>query len=97
MWVNFAKNGNPSTSEHEWETYDTKDRKIMILDEEIKMEENYKSEQRELIEPLLKYYINANYAQMSFNVPHVYKLAIEFVGILLLIVGLIVMLVHYFK
>jgi len=47
----------------------------MILGEEIKMEEDYKSEQRELIEPLLKYYINGNFYQMSYDIFQVYKIA----------------------
>ena len=44
MWVNFARNGNPSTSKHKWEQYDSKTRKTMILDEKIYMEEVYKKE-----------------------------------------------------
>ena len=50
MWANFANTGDPSTSEYKWEPYDTEKRKFMVLDEKIEMEENYKSEQRELIE-----------------------------------------------
>jgi para-nitrobenzyl esterase len=62
MWINFVRNGNPSTTKYTWEKYNSDTRKTMILGEEIKMEEDYKSEQRELIEPLLKYYMNGNYS-----------------------------------
>ena len=75
MWVNFARTGNPSTTKNTWEQYNSDTRKTMFLGEEIKMEEDYKSEQRELIEPLLKYYINGNFLNMSFDVFQVYKLA----------------------
>ena len=89
MWTNFAKNGDPSTSEYKWEPYDTEKRKFMVFDEKIEMEENYKSEQRELIEPLLKYYINGNYAQMSYNVPQVYRIVAQLVAALIIITGLL--------
>ena len=89
MWANFAKNGDPSTSEYKWEPYDTEKRKFMVFDEKIEMEENYKSEQRELIEPLLKYYINGNYAQMSYNVPQVYRIVAQLVAALIIITGLL--------
>ena len=75
MWVNFARTGNPSTTKNTWEKYNSDTRKTMILGEEIKMEEDYKSEQRELIEPLLKYYMNGNFIQMSYDVFQVYKIA----------------------
>ena len=75
MWVNFARTGNPSTTKNTWEKYNSDTRKTMILGEEIKMEEDFKSEQRELIEPLLKYYMNGNFLQMSYDVFQVYKIA----------------------
>lgn len=75
MWINFVRNGNPSTTKNTWEKYNSDTRKTMILGEEIKMEEDYKSEQRELIEPLLKYYMNGNFVQMSYDVFQVYKIA----------------------
>ncbi|MBO6243295.1 MAG: carboxylesterase family protein, partial [Clostridia bacterium] len=88
MWVNFARTGNPSTTKNTWEKYNSDTRKTMILGEEIKMEEDYKSEQRELIEPLLKYYINGNFLQMSYDVFQVYKIATVAVSSLV-IIGLI--------
>ena len=77
MWVNFAKNGNPSISGITWEKYNTDTRKIMILDEKIEMVEGYKDEQREILEPLLKYYFNGRFAEMSYNVPQVYRIAFQ--------------------
>ena len=88
MWVNFARTGNPSTTKNTWEQYNSDTRKTMLLGEEIKMEEDYKSEQRELIEPLLKYYINGNFLQMSYDVFQVYKISAVAISSLV-IIGLI--------
>ena len=41
MWVNFARNGNPSTKEITWEKYDSKSRKTMIIDKKTEMGEEY--------------------------------------------------------
>ena len=60
MWVNFARTGNPSISEINWEKFNTDKRKIMVIDENFEMIEDYKTEQRELLEPLLKYNFNSN-------------------------------------
>ena len=92
MWTNFARTGNPSTSEHIWEKYDSNTRKTMILDEKINMEENYKSEQRELIEPLLDYYLNGNFGQLSYNVPQVYKIVAQLGATLAIFIGIIILL-----
>ena len=80
MWINFARNGNPSTSEITWEKYNTETRKTMIIDEKIEMVENLKDEQREILEPLLKYYLNGNFAQMSYNVPQVYRIVLQLIA-----------------
>ena len=61
----------------------------MILDENIQMEEDYKKEQRVLIEPLLKYYFNGVYSNLSMNVPQVYKILAIVIGAILIIVGII--------
>ena len=42
MWTNFAKTGNPSTSEITWDKYDNTKRKVIILDEKIEMSEDLK-------------------------------------------------------
>ena len=92
LWVNFAKNGNPSTKELTWEKYDSESRKTMILDKKIEMGEEYKKEQRELIEPILKYYFNGFRAYMSYDVLQTYRIAAQIVaalGIILIIFGFI--------
>lgn len=61
----------------------------MILDEKIEMIENYESKERELIEPLLKYYFNSNFYDLSYNVPFVYKIVAIVLCILAAIIGLI--------
>ena len=81
MWTNFAKTGNPSTSEIIWEKYDSSKRKVIILDEKIEMVEDLKEEQREVLEPLLKYYINGNFIQISYNVPETYKIAAQLIAV----------------
>ena len=93
MWVNFARTGDPSTSEHKWEKYDTKTRKTMILGENIQMVEDLKKEQRLLIEPLLKYYFNGNYMNLSHNVPQYYKIIAQIVGTVLILIGIILLFI----
>ena len=92
MWVNFARTGNPSTSKHTWEKYNSETRKSMILDGNIQMVEDYKKKQRLLIEPLLKYYFNGNYSKLSLNVPHYYKIIALIVGTLLIIIAAIIII-----
>lgn len=89
MWTNFAKTGNPSTSEITWDKYDSDKRKVIILDEKIEMTEDLKDEQREILDPLLKYYINGNFAQISFNVPETYKIAAGLIGVLIILIFII--------
>ena len=54
MYVNFPRNGYISTTKNTWENYNSSAKTTMIIGEEIKMEEDIKSEQREFIDPLLK-------------------------------------------
>ena len=61
MWTNFARTGNPSTDEYNWEPYTPSNRKTMVIGEEIHMVENLMEEKRELIEPLRKYWVNGTY------------------------------------
>ena len=89
MWINFAKNGNPSTSEITWDKYDSSKRKVIILDEKIEMAEDLKEDQREILEPLLKYYINGNFIQISYNVPETYKIAAQLIAILAILIFII--------
>ena len=89
MWINFAKNGNPSTSEITWDKYDSSKRKVIILDEKIEMAEDLKEDQREILEPLLKYYINGNFIQISYNVPETYKIVAQLIAILAILIFII--------
>ena len=89
MWVNFVRNGNPSTKELTWEKYDSKIRKTMIFDKKIEMGEEYKKEQRELIEPILKYYFNGVSSQISYNVPQTYRIVAQILATLSIIFILI--------
>jgi para-nitrobenzyl esterase len=90
MWANFARTGDPSISGITWEKYNNDTRKTMALDEKIEMIEEYKDEQREILEPLLKYYLNGRFSGMSYNVPYVYKTVFQIVcglSILILIIS----------
>ena len=82
MWVNFARCGNPSTKLHKWNSYDSKSRRVMILDANIHEEKDLLARQRKLLWPVLKYYIHGAYMDMSLNVPTVY------LGVAALMVGL---------
>ena len=93
IWVNFARNGNPSTKELTWEKYDSESRKTMIIDKKIEMGEEYKKEQRELLDPILKYYFNGVTAQMSYNVPQTYRIVAQILatlGIIVIVFGVVV-------
>ena len=93
MWINFVRNGNPSTEKYVWEKYNSDTRKTMVLDEKISIGGEYKPEQRKLIEPLLKYNLNGNTSQLSYNVPQVYRIVAQglaTVGIVIIIIRSIV-------
>lgn len=85
MWVNFARTGDPSISEISWEKYNTDKRKIMVIDENIEMIEDYKSEQREILDPILKYYFNLNTNDLSYFVPTVFKIVAGILAVLLIV------------
>ena len=94
MWVNFARTGNPSTSEIDWPTYSKENKNTMILGDEITVVEDYKSDQREAIEPLLKYGFNGCYSQLSFFVPQVYKMIAIVLIPLVFICGVIILVIR---
>ena len=75
LWVSFARCGKPEAPGVEWEPYTAESRRTLVLGEEVRMESAVKEEQRRLIEPLLGYYFNGCYSQISLNVPHVFLLA----------------------
>ena len=65
----------------------------MILDENIHMEEDVKREQRLLIEPLLKYYFNGCYSNLSLNIPQFYKIISQLVGTALIIIIILIVII----
>jgi len=75
LWVSFARTGIPRADGISWDLYEPDTRLTLILGDEVRMESDVNGEQRELIEPLLRYYFNGLYSQLSLNVPHVYLLA----------------------
>ena len=97
MWVNFARTGNPGTDNHEWSLYNSDTRMTMILGEEITLASDLKGEQREILTPLLKYGFNGCYADLSLNVPQVYKLVGIFVAALAVSSLVIVLIVRIMR
>ncbi len=74
MWVNFARAGNPGTPEISWPRYDSKSRKTMVIGKKCVVKEDVLKRQRELLFPLLKYWISPSYAVLDMNVPFVRKI-----------------------
>ena len=91
MWVNFARTGNPSTDELVWDKYDSKDRKTMIIDEKCEMINDYKGEQREILDSLLKYNLKGDTSNLSYNVPIVYQVIGQIIIVILFIIGSIIL------
>ena len=77
MWTNFAKTGNPSTDNLEWEAYDSDSRATMVISDAPELKYDVLKKQRELLFPLLGYMINASYTELDLNVPFVYKAAVR--------------------
>ena len=74
MWISFARTGNPSTETILWQPYNAQTRMTMILGEDVHMESDLKSEQRELVEPLLNHYFNGCYSQLDLMVPQTWRI-----------------------
>ena len=89
MWVNFAKNGDPSTAEHPWEPYDKQKRNTMFLGDEVHLAEDPMPEQRELIRPLLNYWINGYYGVYDYAVKYMRKEITIFLVQLLILQGIV--------
>ena len=87
MWVNFAKNGNPSTKEYKWDKYDCNINNCMFLGKEIEMKNNIFKKRDEIIEPLIYKYIPYDYSMVSFNVPIVRKIVFIIGAILIFIIA----------
>lgn len=94
MWVSFARTGDPSTNDYSWDPYTAEDRMTMVLGDDIHMEPDIDGDQRTLLTPLLDYYFNGCYSQMSMMVPHVWKLAGASLLILIGAVSLTVFLIR---
>lgn len=60
MWVNFARNGDPSTEDVKWEAYSDDPKNTAILGDRISVEKDWKERERECLDPLLRYYLNGN-------------------------------------
>ena len=75
MWVNFARTGDPSTEAHSWKAYAPEDRRTMVLGEDIRMEKDLMEDRYEALEPFLRYCLTADYMEMDYDVPFVYKTA----------------------
>ena len=69
MWVNFAKTGNPSLEDIEWNKYDSKHRKTMTFKKgDIKEEVDILKEQRKQLFPIVSYMINPGYADVNLHI-----------------------------
>ena len=75
QWVRFAQTGDPGDENLPWPAYETEERWTMILAENSGAEKDPLSEQRQLLDPILEYRLNASYADMDYNVPFVWKAA----------------------
>ena len=92
MWVNFAKTGNPSTKDYNWEKYNCKNKNCMILGKKVEIKKNLFKKRDELIEPLIYKYIPYDYSTISFNVPIIRKLLFIFCSILILIIAMFIIM-----
>ena len=73
-WVQFAKTGDPSTETLHWKPYSVKaHRPTMVLSSTPYVQRDVLEKQRMLLEPLLGYWVNASYADLSYDVPFVRK------------------------
>ncbi|MBQ4426547.1 MAG: carboxylesterase/lipase family protein [Oscillospiraceae bacterium] len=73
-WTQFARTGDPSVPPLGWEKYTPEERHpTMVLSSSPHTERELLEEQREALEPLLRYKINGSYASVSYNVPSVRK------------------------
>lgn len=75
MWANFARTGNPSVHGFDWPAYDEKQRLTAVINRSPHITSDPLRTQRELINPLLRYMVNASYATLDYNVPFVRKTA----------------------
>ena len=89
QWVRFAETGDPGDAALPWPPFDAENRWTMVLGEKSEAVKDPLPEQRTVLEPILDYRLNASYADMSYNVPFVWKSTGKIL-LLLLLAGLIV-------
>lgn len=94
MWVNFAKNGNPSIKGLKWPEYDETNRYTMVLDTTSRVQSDILSIQRKAIMPLLKYHFNGNYLNLSLAVPQVYKIVAVLAVCLIAVVAFLILFIR---
>ena len=73
MWANFARCGDPSVPELEWQPYTADSRMTAVISLSPYMKSDPLKAQREQLSPILRYMINASYATLDYNVPFVRK------------------------
>lgn len=82
MWTNFARTGDPSTAANPFPRYTPDTRKSLLLGQTITVGDDLFGERRRLIEPLLHYYFNGCYTNLSFKLPVLYRIALFFLMVL---------------
>ncbi len=92
--MNFARTGDPSADGYTWVPYDSGSGNTMVLGSDIHMESDIKGDQRKEIEPLLHHYFNGCYAQLDYNVPHVYR-AVGLAAAVIAGIVIIIILIRY--
>lgn len=90
QWVRFAETGDPSLPGMPWPAYEEKSRWTMMLDSESGAEKDPMPREREILDPVLDYRLNASYAYMNLNVPFMWKAA----GKAALLLGLIALVIY---
>lgn len=92
QWVRFAETGDPSLPGMPWPAYEEKSRWTMMLDSESGAEKDPMPREREILDPVLDYRLNASYANMNLNVPFVWKAAGK-AALLLWLIALVIYLI----
>ena len=94
LWTSFARTGTPDAGELTWNTYDADTRETMVLCTSPHTERDIKGDQRKLLSPMLRYMLNASYAEMDLQVPFVGKVIVKLLGVIA-VLGLIALFILY--
>ncbi len=92
QWVRFAETGDPGTPEMPWPAYEPNTRWTMALRSKSRLVQDPMPDEREILDPILDYRLNASYAEMKFNVPFVWKTAAKVLLGLLALAGIILLI-----